>query len=142
MNPGDFAEEYLFKPLGISNVVWDTDAAGIPIGGWGLQITPREMAKLGYLYLQDGQWDGQQIVSAEWVENATKRHTQTDSDWGYGYQWWIYSSLGAYAALGLFGQTIFVVPGSDLVIVTTAQVDGHDEIFQLIEEYILPAIQK
>jgi CubicO group peptidase (beta-lactamase class C family) len=142
MNTRDLAERYLFKPLGISNVKWDTDAAGIPIGGWGLQLTPRDMAKLGYLYLRDGQWDGQQIVSAKWVENATQKHAETEGDLGYGYQWWTYPSLAAYAALGRNGQMIFVIPGSDLVIVTTAEMDSHDEIFQLIEQYILPAVRK
>jgi len=142
MNTGDFAEQTLFKPLGISNVKWDRDETGIPIGGWGLQITPRDMAKLGYLYLQNGQWDGEQIVSSQWVENATQTHTETDSELGYGYQWWTYPSLAAYTALGLYGQTIFVVPEVDLVIVTTAEMDNHDEIFQLIEQYILPAVQK
>lgn len=142
MNPRDFAEQYLFQPLGISNIRWDTDAAGIPIGGWGLQMTPRDMAKLGYLYLQDGQWDGQQIISAEWVENATRHHTETGDDLGYGYQWWTYPSLEGYTALGRYGQTIFVIPWADLVIVTTAQIEDHDEIFQLIEGYILPAAQQ
>jgi CubicO group peptidase (beta-lactamase class C family) len=141
MNPLDFAEQYLFQPLGISNLQWDTDAANIPIGGWGLQITPRDMAKIGYLYLQDGQWDGQQIVSANWVENATRKQTKTDGDSGYGYQWWTYPSLEAYTALGRYGQTIFVIPEDDLVIVTTANMDNHDEIYRLIEQYILPAVQ-
>ena len=141
MNTRDFAEQVLFKPLGISNVNWDTDAARIPIGGWGLQLTPYDMAKLGYLYLRDGKWEGQQIVPAKWVESATQRHTATDSDLGYGYQWWTYPSLEAYAALGRYGQTIFVIPKSDLVIVTTAGMDNHDEIFQLIERYIFPAAQ-
>jgi CubicO group peptidase (beta-lactamase class C family) len=141
-NPGDFAEQYLFKPLGISNIQWDTDAAGLPIGGWGLQLTPRDMAKLGYLYLRNGQWEGRQIVSAEWVENATRRHTGTDSDLGYGYQWWTYPSLTAYTALGRSGQTIFVIPDADLIVVTTAEMDNHDEIFRLIEQFIVPAVQR
>jgi CubicO group peptidase (beta-lactamase class C family) len=142
MNPRDFAEQYLFQPLGISNVRWDTDAAGIPIGGWGLQLTPRDMAKLGYLYLQDGEWDGRQIISAQWVENATRKHTETDGDLGYGYQWWTHPSLAGYTALGRYGQTIFVIPEADLVIVTTAEIEDHDEVFQLIERYILPAAQQ
>ncbi len=78
-------------------------------------------------------------MSAQWVENATRRHTATDSDLGYGYQWWTYPSLEAYAALGRYGQMIFVIPGSDLVIVTTAEMDNHDAIFRLIEQYIVPA---
>jgi CubicO group peptidase (beta-lactamase class C family) len=141
MNPRDFADRYLFQPLGISNIEWDTDAAGIPIGGWDLQMTPRDMAKLGYLYLQHGRWDGQQLISAGWVENATRKHTETDGDLGYGYQWWTHPSLAGYTALGHYGQTIFVIPESDLVIVTTAELDNHDEIFRLIDQYILPAVQ-
>ena len=142
MNSLDFAKKYLFEPLGISNVSWDTDAAGIPIGGWGLQLTPRDMAKLGYLYLREGEWEGQQIVSAGWVEAATQKHTDTGDERGYGYQWWTYPSLQAYTALGRFGQTIFVIPSLDLVIVTTAEMDGHEEIFALIEQYIVPSVRK
>ena len=141
MNPRDFADQYLFKPLGISNVNWDTDAEGTPIGGWGLQITPRDMAKLGYLYLHHGQWEGQQIVSAKWVEDATRTHAKTGGDLDYGYQWWTYPALKAYAALGRYGQMIMVIPRLDLVVVTTAEMDNHDQIFRLVEQYILPAAQ-
>jgi CubicO group peptidase (beta-lactamase class C family) len=141
MSPRDFAGQYLFEPLGISNVRWDIDSQGIPIGGWGLQITPRDMAKLGYLYLYEGQWDGQQIVSAGWVQTATQTHADAEGVLDYGYQWWVYPSLRAYTALGMEGQTIFVVPGEDLVIVTTAQMENHDVIFKLIEGFILPSVQ-
>ena len=140
VNPRDFAEQNLFKPLGIVNADWDTDSSGLPIGGWGLQIASRDMAKLGYLYLHGGQWDGQQVVSAGWVKAATQKHTVTDGELGYGYQWWTYPKFGAYTALGRYGQTIFVVPESDLVIVTTAGMENHDPIFKLIEEYIVPAV--
>ena len=138
MNARAYAEKNLFTPLGISNLRWDTDASGIPIGGWGLQMTSRDMAKLGYLYLQGGKWDGQQILSAGWVKAATQMHTGTDGELGYGYQWWTYPSRGAYTALGRFGQTIFVVPEAALIVVTTAGIDNHDPIFQWIEQYILP----
>jgi CubicO group peptidase (beta-lactamase class C family) len=141
MNTAAYAEHNLFQPLGIANVAWETDPAEIPIGGWGLQMTPREMAKLGYLYLHDGQWAGQQIVSANWVKAATQQHTPTDSQLGYGYQWWTYPTLEAYTALGRYGQTIFVIPKLALVIVTTAQLDNHDEVFKLIENYLVPAVQ-
>ena len=142
MNTRDFAEKELFRPLGITDVRWDADSQGIPIGGWGLQITPRDMAKLGYLYLRDGVWDGQQIVSSAWVKAATEKHTPTDGPLGYGYQWWTYPKWGAYAALGRYGQMIFVVPDLDLIVVTTAAAGGHDAIFRLIEQYIVPAAQK
>ncbi len=137
----DFARKNLFQPLGITNWRWDTDAKGMAIGGWGLQLTARDMAKLGYLYLQQGTWDGKQIVPRAWVEEATRQHTTTDGSLGYGYQWWTYPTLDAYAALGRSGQTIFVIPKLDLIVVTTADMEGHDAIFELVEQYIVPAIQ-
>jgi CubicO group peptidase (beta-lactamase class C family) len=138
-----FAQKNLFEPLGMTNLRWETDRKGIPIGGWGLNITPRDMAKLGYLYLHNGAWDGKQIVSESWVKAASTRHTDTDGNLGYGYQWWIYPTHNAYAALGRYGQTIFVAPDLNLIVVTTAQIEsGHDPIFDLIDHYILPSAEK
>ena len=138
-----FAKKNLFQPLGITNLDWETDRQGIAIGGWGLNITPRDMAKLGYLYLHNGVWDGKQVVSSSWVKTATTRHTDTDGNLGYGYQWWIYPTHNAYAALGRFGQTIFVAPDLNLIVVTTAQEESnHDPIFDLIDNYILPAVEE
>jgi CubicO group peptidase (beta-lactamase class C family) len=142
MKTRDFAEQNLFKPLGITDVMWPADNAGIPAGGAGMQLTPRDMAKLGYLYLRNGQWDGQQIVSSKWVENATRKYADVDIDphFGYGYHWFTVNSMAGYAALGDHGQIILVIPEHDLVIVTTA--DTQESIFQLIEQYVLPAVQK
>jgi len=140
-NAAAFARKFLFDPLGIQGYTWDTDNQGIPIGGWGLKLTPREMAKLGYLYLQDGQWEGRQVISSAWVQAATQKHTNTGGALGYGYQWWTYPKYGAYAALGRYGQTIFVIPGTNLIIVTTAQSeDNNDRIFSLSDNYIVPAM--
>jgi CubicO group peptidase (beta-lactamase class C family) len=141
MTARDFGEEALFQPLGISDIRWETDPTGISIGGWGLFLTPRDMAKLGYLYLHEGEWDGRRIVSADWVKEATRKHTATNGTLGYGYQWWTYPSWDAYTALGRDGQTIFVIPGADVIVVTTAGGVGHDKIFQWIEDYIYPAVQ-
>ncbi len=140
MNARDFAEENLFRPLGITNVWWESDPQGISIGGWGLNLTPRDMAKLGYLYLHNGEWDGKQVLSEEWVKTATRKHTSTDGTLGYGYQWWTYPSWNAYTALGRDGQTIFVIPEAELIVVTTAESTDHGDIFQLIEEFIYPAL--
>ena len=142
MNPGDFAEQNLFQPLGISAGYWMTDPAGIPYGAGGFNLTPRDMAKLGYLYLRNGQWDGQQIVSSEWVETSTRTHADVDvnAHFGYGYHWFTVPEMGGYAALGGGGQIILVIPESDLVIVTTAKTE--ESLFELFDKYILPAIQK
>lgn len=137
----EFAAQNLFAPLGITGYTWDTDAAGNAIGGWGLSLTPRQMAKLGYLYLHMGMWNGQQIIPQSWVETATQIHISTgDGKNGYGYQWWVYPDLGGYSALGRGGQTIFVAPALNLIVVTTAELDGHDKIFRLLDGYILPSV--
>jgi CubicO group peptidase (beta-lactamase class C family) len=146
-NVRKFADRNLLKPLGISDYGWETDNQGIHLGGWGMQLTPRDMAKLGYLYLHEGNWEGEQIVPKGWVEQATQSHVDFEDGNGYGYQWWIYPGFagmaqGVYSALGRYGQTIFVVPELDLVVVTTAQVENHDPIFELIADYIIPAVQK
>lgn len=142
MNIFDFADQNLLKPLGITNYQWAGKAARDNPGIFGLYITPRDMAKLGYLYLRKGQWDGKQIVSSDWVEKATLKHTEIDADphFAYGYQWFTHPGMEGYAALGSFGQIILVIPESDMVIVSTANTD--ESIFELIEKYILPAVQK
>ena len=141
MDATEFAEKYLFEPLGIRDYTWETDAQGIPIGGWGLHITARDMAKFGYLFLHEGQWDGKQIVSAEWVKAATSRQVDESGRLDYGYQWWVDEGQGAFAALGRGGQMIYVVPALDLIVVTTADMNGnHDPLFALIDEFIIPAV--
>jgi CubicO group peptidase (beta-lactamase class C family) len=137
-----FARLHLFQPLGIRDFTWELDSRGTPIGGWGLSLTPRDMARLGYLYLRGGRWEDRQVVSADWVRNATRKHTATEGDLGYGYQWWTYPTHSAYTALGRYGQTIFVLPEQDIVVVTTAEIDGHDEIFDLIDNFIIPAVEQ
>jgi len=139
MKAADFARTYLFGPLGIHGWSWDQDPAGMAIGGWGLHLPPREMAKLGYLYLHNGMWDGKQIVPASWVRTSTEKHIATDSAWDYGYQWWVDSSVPMFAALGRFGQSIFVVPRLDMIAVFTAHIDSNDPEAELVRKYFVPA---
>jgi len=143
MSELDFAREHLFEPLGISDVIWPFDPQGVNNHGWGdLVITPYDMAKLGYLYLHNGLWDGQQVVSREWVASATSKHvtTHTPDHNGYGCQWWIGSS-GGYSAIGRGGQRIFFVPDKNLVVVTTAGGGDRDEriLRRLLPSFIVPA---
>ncbi len=106
------------------------------------------MAKLGYLYLHNGQWNGKQIVPAEWVQASTTRHMETKGlmnaaeDDGYGYFWWI-NSFGGYSAHGFGGQYIFVLPKLDMVVVFTGGIADPDFPLphQLLKTYLLPAAQ-
>jgi len=136
----DFAREHLFKPLGISDVFWPFDPQGVNNHGWGdLLVKPHDMAKLGYLYLHEGVWDSQQVVSREWVAAATSKHVATRDPGhnGYGYQWWIGSS-GGYSAIGRGGQRIFVVPDKNMVVVITA---GGGILRRLLPSFIIPAAE-
>lgn len=134
-----FAEENLFKPLGITHYSWATDPGGTVIGGFDLQLSPRDMAKFGYLYLHGGQWDGEQIVPEAWVEKSTSTLTQPYATLGYGYQWWTTPSQNLYSARGLYNQMIYVLPDLDTVIAITANMrsGGTDN---YITDYILPSI--
>ncbi|MDY7040100.1 MAG: serine hydrolase, partial [Chloroflexota bacterium] len=135
-----FAEEHLFGPLGISDVEWPSNPQGITIGWGELRMKPHDMAKIGYLYLNEGLWDGEQVVPSAWVEKSTRKHIPATLQDGYGYQWWIDSS-GVYMALGYAGQFIFVVPEKDMVVVFTSNLD--EERFYvpqtLLNDFIVPA---
>lgn len=88
-----FAREYLFDPLGIRNYAWKNDPQGIPAGGYGLSLRARDLAKLGFLYLNGGKWDGKRIVSKKWTEKTTTVQADASASfnptWNYGYQWWL-----------------------------------------------------
>jgi CubicO group peptidase (beta-lactamase class C family) len=137
----DFARKNLFDPLGFGTVSWTTDLQDVAMGGSGLFLTPRDMAKFGYLYLKDGQWDGQQIVPAEWVATSTRRHIAAEPIAnGYGYHWWVDSS-GYYTAAGYGGQHIFVQPELNVVVVFTSGMPSapngtHQHLLDLILESV------
>jgi CubicO group peptidase (beta-lactamase class C family) len=137
-----FAKKHLFDPLGIKDVEWETSPEGIASGSLGLWLQPRGMAKIGLLFLNKGKWEGQQIISADWIEESTRSHI--DGRWNnedYGYQWWI-NQTGYYSAVGMFGQTIYVVPEKELVAVFTSNIEGANMYIsgKLLQKYIIPAV--
>ncbi len=134
-----FAEIYLFDPLEIRGAQWKTSREGLPIGGWGLELTTSDLARLGYLYLRRGVWDARLLLSNFWVQAASFPTIQANPDMNYGYQWWIRPSIHGYAALGREGQMIAVIAERDMVVVFTASGVEHDVEFNLIEKYLLPA---
>lgn len=134
MSALEFAQQNLFTPLGINEVIWPADAAGINEGWGDLALFPRDMAKIGYLWANHGLWDGQQIVSRQWIEKAIKPQITTDNDDMYGYGFWInQGGIHSFRAAGRNGQEIQVVPDFDVVIVKTG--GGFDPAYidQLIQ---------
>jgi len=136
----DYVERELFAPLGISPYVWLKDTPGNTLGGTGLALSSMDMLRFGQLYLQNGAWNGRQIIPEEWVRESTHAHIRVDEEVGYGYQWWVRPN-GLYNALGWGGQEIIIAPAQDMVIVFTAGIrdaawNTYDD---LLQKYILPA---
>lgn len=127
----EYLRPRLFEPLGIDRVFWESSPEMITKGGWGLFIRTEDMAKLGRLLMQDGVWEGKQILSREWVRESTSVHVRTGLEHCemYGYQLWINDDRGVFAWSfnGMLGQNVFCYPDLDMVICTSA---GNSEVFQ------------
>ena len=113
----EFAKKYLFGPLGISDMIWPVDPQGVNNYGWGdLRLRARDLAKIGYLYLKNGLWQGNKILPEGWMAQATKKYTQFDDGNGYGYQFDIHTD-GSYSKSGRGGQFLHVIPARNMVVV-------------------------
>lgn len=148
-----FADRHLFAPLDIRERRWFKNREGHPHTGGGLDLRPRDMAKLGLLYLRKGRWGERQVVPADWVERSVRRHVEVNRhphNVGYGYLWWIHepdpggsSGEEIWAAQGFRGQYIFVVPEHDMVVVVTGGTRSYaDELRPVgfLYSHILPAV--
>ena len=136
----DYAADQLFGPLGITDYAWESDFTGHSIGGTGLELLPVDMAKLGLLYLNEGRWQGRQVLDPAWVNDSIQAQSRPADDKGYGYQWWV-NPGGDYYALGWGGQQIHMFPAQDMVVVFTAGSSGVDMLHEdLINGFLLPAV--
>lgn len=143
----EYANQELFGPLGIPQVEkadWWSDPQKTTIAGYGLHLRPVDMARLAFLSLHNGKWEGRQILPAQWVADSTTAQVKKEDGSGYGYLWTVYPEAGHYAALGLGGQQIHVYPSKNLIVIVTASLDSYaeaPEIEKMLDEYILPAVQ-
>ena len=155
----DFARENLFKPLGINvdkNIVfnnaeeqfafyesidmngWVCDKTNLNTAGWGLTLSPTDMAKIGQLYLNGGVFNCKKIVSTNWIKESTSIHSEFNK-LKYGYLWWVLDK-DSFAALGDGGNTIYVNKAKNIVISVTALfVQNAKDRIDLIKQYIEPA---
>jgi CubicO group peptidase (beta-lactamase class C family) len=119
-NAFDFARKELFEPLGIKSAKWGTvDAQGVIDGEAGLFLSPHDMAKIGYLYLHNGSWDGRQIIPPSFVERTRAGGVTATFGFNYANLWWSYPEKGVYMARGRHSQLILVMPKLDIVAVMT-----------------------
>jgi len=155
MNIIDFSKKYLFKPLGIDSISWDVFPGGEVETGGGLHLRPRDMMKFGVTYLNGGVWNGEQIITSDWVKKSASIYNnnsginlpiEDSGKNGYGYTWWI-SKVGKgsnkthmYRANGWGGQVIMVLPEKEMVVVFTGgNYTSRSHLFKVLEHYILPA---
>lgn len=142
-----FAREALFAPLGITRARWLADDDGVTYGPFGLALTPRDLARLGQLVLQGGAWQGRQLVSRAWLEEATRVQVPlagvdapTDVPLDYGFYWWVDPPRGGAFAWGHGGQVVWVEPARDLVVVLTAEPDTRMGVASLEASEFLPLV--
>ncbi|MDR0811721.1 MAG: beta-lactamase family protein [Paludibacter sp.] len=164
MNTLDYLQKKLFNPLGIKDVDWEVSPEGINCGGFGIRVHTEDMAKLGQFYLQKGKWEGKQLLSEKWIDEATTAWSSAEmqiqarmvanlpaeeiaknaewikGDWaqGYGYQIWR-CTHNAFRADGAFGQFIIVIPELDAVVAIQAALYDMQRELNLVWDYLLPA---
>jgi hypothetical protein len=142
----DYLTPRLFEPLEIEGATWETCPKGINTGGWGLNIKTEDIAKFGQLYLQKGLWNGVQLLTENWVDEATtfkiSNGNDENNDWaqGYCYQFWKCRN-GAYRGDGAFGQYCIVMPEQDSVIAIASGLGNMQAVLNVIWENLLPAME-
>jgi len=140
----DLLDERLFRPMGVEHAEWDRVASGKAFGFHGLHLTTEAVAAFGELLLRGGRWGDRQLVPREWVDVATRPHSQIvpteddDSARGYGYQFWI-AEHGFYA-FGAYGQQCVVIPSLDLVVVVTSHSPQPPAVPDAIWDCLAPGI--
>jgi CubicO group peptidase (beta-lactamase class C family) len=141
----EFLQSRLFTPLGIGTPRWETSPEGVSIGGYGLWLRTEDIARFGQLYLQKGQWQGKQLIPADYVAAATTRQTSNGSsptsDWdqGYGYQFWR-SRHKSFRGDGAHGQFCMVLPDQDTVVAMTSGTRNMQGVMNVVWEKLVPAL--
>ncbi len=141
----DYLTPRILTPLGITGAWWESCPRGINTGGWGLNVRTEDIACFGQLYLQQGCWEGKQLLDPAWIAEASARQVPNgdnpQSDWnqGYGYQFWR-CRHNAYRGDGAFGQYCVVMPDQDAVLAITSGVGNMQAVLDLVWEHLLPGL--
>jgi len=141
----DFLMPRLFGPLDIERPFWETDGNGVEAGGWGLYLRTEDLAKIGLCYLNEGKYQGRQVIPAEWVRESTRPHTDTGGDvdqcsrYGYGYGFWMNPAPGGFRTDGLFAQYLFMFPEYDALIAITGGEGTKQNLLDTVFKH-LPAL--
>jgi CubicO group peptidase (beta-lactamase class C family) len=154
MSTFEFAKKYLFNPLGITNFYWETDKKGINFGGGNLFLNIYDLAKIGKLIINKGDWDNSVIISEEWLQKSFTSYNEWLYGFSYGFLWYIKEEICTktqigyitYSASGAGGQKLIIIPDLDIIVVAVSRTDltkdNSYHINNIIGKYVLPAIIK
>jgi CubicO group peptidase (beta-lactamase class C family) len=140
----EYLKPRLFAPLGIEGPLWGESVESVNLGDGGLSVRTEDLAKFGQLYLQGGTWNGQPVLSPEWVGAASSRQISTgnnDSNWGYGYGYQFWQSQVGYRADGSLGQFTFILPEQDIVLAITSGTSDTNGVMNIVWQNLLPAVR-
>jgi CubicO group peptidase (beta-lactamase class C family) len=141
----EFTHRNLLAPMGVVAEHWGRDPQGYFSGGYNFYVTPRELAKFGLLYLQEGRWNGRQLVPAAWVRTSMTKQVDAGAPYGFGHGFWLRDIAGHQVAMawGFGGQMIYIVKDLDLVVVMTTNTRKFDQDdfngLSIVKDNVLPA---
>lgn len=153
-NVTEYLRPRLLDPLGIRDIYCEClpDKESVEIGGGGMKLRTEDMARFTYFLLKKGKWEGKQLLRESWFKRACRKQIETKGDadghvkeyaWGYGYQFWMGSHPGSFRADGAFGQSGMVFPDLDMIVVTTSAAElDHQELMELINQYLVASAEK
>ncbi len=151
-----YADQYLFHPMGIFDALWARSPAGLPIGGSGLYLKIRDQLKFGQLFVNDGVWDGQQLISAAWIADSVTPRVDISS-WAtyseaYGFQWWLdtfnfrQQGAEAWVTAGYGGQYTFCFPDLNLVVAFTGRnytnPNGVTRLYEMVQDFVIASVNQ
>lgn len=137
----EWAEDALFSSIGFQNYNWVRYKDGTTHGGYGIETTPRELAKIALLVANDGVHNGQQLVSTSWITQMTSKQVETGYDYDFGYQWWIDPGRNIHFMWGHGGQFAFIVPDYNLLVVMTSIPNTQGD-YQISADEALTVVDK
>lgn len=145
----EYLKPRLLEPLGMEDSWWEESPEGINVGAFGLNIRTEDLACFGQFLLQEGCWNGKQLIDPEWIRQATAKQVDNSyiddwKDWrqGYGYQFWRCEPAGTFRGDGAWGQNVLVLPEQNAVVVYTSGCTGMNKNLEAVWEYLLPAMER
>ncbi len=137
----EWADEVFFSKIGVRNYNWVRYKDGTTLGGYGIETTPRELAKIALCVADSGRYNGRQIISADWIREMTSVKVDADMDYKFGYYWWFDAIRNIHFTWGHGGQFAFIIPDHQLVVVMTSIPNTQGD-YQVQADEALPVVDQ